>query len=107
MESPPVKSSLIMRGLGTIYGAGIAVRDLAYNAGVLRSRFVDKPVVCVGNVTLGGTGKTPFVRFMAADLLRLGKKPGILMRGYGGNYSGVKVVSASDTPAEVGDEACL
>ena len=66
------------------------------------------PVICVGNLTLGGTGKTPVALFLATHFLAKGKKVGFLTRGYGGRLKGpVRVVPAQHTAREVGDEPLL
>jgi tetraacyldisaccharide 4'-kinase len=68
----------------------------------------DVPVLCVGNFTLGGSGKTPAAIYLAKMLMEAGEKPFCLSRGYGGNIAGPKQVDAqSDNAAEVGDEALL
>ena len=63
------------------------------------------PVVVVGNVTVGGNGKTPLVSQIALDLKNLGYKPGIILRGYKGSFTGTKLISEETTSKEVGDEA--
>ena len=63
------------------------------------------PVVVVGNVTVGGNGKTPLVSQIALDLKNLGFKPGIILRGYKGSFTGTKLVNDNTTAKEVGDEA--
>ena len=66
------------------------------------------PVVCVGNLTAGGSGKTPVARDLAARLLRAGQAPHILSRGYGGRATGpLRVHPAQHGAAEVGDEPLL
>ena len=64
-----------------------------YRTGRSPSRRLSRPVVSVGNLTLGGTGKTPFVEFLADGLVREGRRPAILSRGYGRSSGGVVVVS--------------
>ena len=69
---------------------------------------VDVPVICVGNLSVGGTGKTPIAASIAANLSNRGKNPAILMRGYGGRLKGPTRVEASiHTINDVGDEALL
>jgi len=65
----------------------------------------DIPVIVVGNLTIGGTGKTPLVKYITTQLINKGYKPGIVSRGYGGNFKETLQVS-EDTPVkETGDEA--
>ena len=66
-----------------LYGGGAAVRASRYKRGILRRRRLPIPVVSVGNLTVGGTGKTPFVRALARRLIDGGHRPLILSRGYG------------------------
>ena len=69
---------------------------------------VDAPVICVGNLSVGGTGKTPVAASIAARLRSRGKSPAILMRGYGGRLKGpVRVDDFVHTAEDVGDEALL
>ncbi len=66
------------------------------------------PVVVVGNLTVGGTGKTPVAAWLVRELTRRGRRVGVVLRGYGGKHSGrVRVVAPDDDPADVGDEALL
>jgi tetraacyldisaccharide 4'-kinase len=66
-----------------LFGAGARLRGSLYDRGLLPIRQLDTPVVSIGNLTAGGTGKTPMVAFVAAALEELGLRPGILSRGYG------------------------
>ncbi len=91
---------------------GVALRAAAYRRGWLKARRLSRPVVSVGNLTVGGTGKTPLVRYVA-ELLRLkGWKPGILTRGYA-RKPGPEIVllepkvGRAPDPREVGDEPAL
>ncbi len=70
------------RPLAWAYGAGVAARRFAYERGLLRSERVPAPVLSVGNLTAGGVGKTPFVEWLARRLLRAGRRPAIVSRGY-------------------------
>ena len=63
------------------------------------------PIVVVGNISMGGTGKTPLVKFIATELTKRGFKPGLVSRGYGGKYSGTLEVSSETTYKQTGDEA--
>jgi len=64
-----------------------------------------KPIVVVGNISMGGTGKTPLVKFIASELVKRGFKPGLVSRGYGGKYSGTLEVTPETTYKQTGDEA--
>ena len=64
-----------------------------------------KPIVVVGNISMGGTGKTPLVKFIASELAKCGFKPGLVSRGYGGKYSGTLEVTSETTYKQTGDEA--
>src|SRR3954447_22946495 len=88
--------------LGVLYGRIAAGRMKAVGVAA------DIPVVCVGNLVVGGAGKTPVALEVAEFCRRLGLKPGFLSRGYGGSVEGPVLVSPSaHTAAEVGDEALL
>ncbi|MGH8278258.1 MAG: tetraacyldisaccharide 4'-kinase [Gammaproteobacteria bacterium] len=85
-----------------------ALRRAAYRLGLLRRIKLPVPVIVVGNIAVGGTGKTPFVIWLAGALQARGYSPGIVTRGYGGavQHWPLRVSAASD-PAMVGDEAVL
>ena len=68
-----------------LYGAMMRLRAAAYRGGVLRTDGLPLPTVAVGNLSVGGTGKTPIAAWIAAHYVARGKKPGILLRGYGGD----------------------
>jgi tetraacyldisaccharide 4'-kinase len=94
------------------YAALLSVRAAAYRFGVLRSYRLARPVISVGNIVLGGTGKTPLVARLAADLMARGLSVAVLSRGYGGSARGaVGIVSDGErllmTPEQAGDEPCL
>ena len=100
-RSPGVASTLLAP-FGALYGAVAAsrMRRPGRRAGV--------PVICVGNFTLGGSGKTPTAIAIAELLLATGRKPVLLSRGYGGSLAGpVPVDPQRHAAAEVGDEALL
>jgi tetraacyldisaccharide 4'-kinase len=78
-----------------------------YRTGLLAVGHPGIPVVVVGNFTVGGTGKTPLVAWLAARLLEAGRRPGIVLRGYGGRQRAPRLVRPDDDPDLVGDEAVL
>lgn len=67
----------------------------------------DIPVICIGNLVVGGAGKTPVALEVAELCRKLGRRPGFLSRGYGGSVEGPVIVSPALTAADVGDEALL
>ncbi|MGB6229337.1 MAG: tetraacyldisaccharide 4'-kinase [Litorimonas sp.] len=92
----------LLRPLGAIYawaGRRRRVRTESFDPGV--------PVICVGNATLGGTGKTPVAIYLLKSLRRLGINAHGLSRGYGGRLSGPVPVNPRHTAEEVGDEPLL
>lgn len=96
--------------LGRLYGMGARVRVAAYRQGWLRQRRLGHPVISVGNLTAGGTGKTPLVRWIAGRLLGRGLRPAILIRGYRRRRGPDAIVippklDRAPEPREVGDEA--
>jgi tetraacyldisaccharide 4'-kinase len=100
--------SLPLWPLGWLFRLLVALRRGLYHVGVLRSRHVGIPVVVVGNLTVGGTGKTPVAAWLARELTLRGHRVGVVLRGYGGRYSGgVRIVAADADAGEVGDEAVL
>ncbi|MDQ7053756.1 MAG: tetraacyldisaccharide 4'-kinase [candidate division KSB1 bacterium] len=69
--------------LSLLYGLGIALRNAAYDRGWLENHAVEALVISVGNISVGGTGKTPVTLFLSQELTRAGVRVGILSRGYG------------------------
>ena len=63
------------------------------------------PIIIVGNLTIGGTGKTPLVKYIAIELMKLGYKPGLVSRGYGGKYRRTLMVTNNTSVKQTGDEA--
>jgi tetraacyldisaccharide 4'-kinase len=94
--------------LSWLYGLAIALRRGAYRFGILRTRRFAVPLIVVGNITVGGTGKTPLVIWLAQYLRAKGLRPGIVSRGYGGRAKHwPQQVRPDSDPAAVGDEAVL
>jgi tetraacyldisaccharide 4'-kinase len=100
--------SLPLWPLGWLYRGAVAARRALYRSGLLRVQRVAVPVVVVGNLTVGGTGKTPVAAWLARALALRGYRVGVVLRGYGGRDTGrPRIVTAGSDPAEVGDEALL
>ncbi len=103
---------LFLAFLSHLYNGGVRTRFLAYRLGILRRRRLPAFVVSIGNLGVGGTGKTPAVRTLAGWALDQGYRPAVLSRGYGGNFRG-KVLVVSDgtriesAPVASGDEPYL
>jgi len=104
----PRWQSLPLWPLGWLFRVLVVLRGTLYRTGVLRMHRVAVPVVVVGNITVGGTGKTPVAAWLARQLGLRGHRVGVVLRGYGGRASGEpQVVTAGSDPAAVGDEAVL
>ncbi|MGA7753944.1 MAG: tetraacyldisaccharide 4'-kinase [Candidatus Sulfotelmatobacter sp.] len=96
-----------MNPLSTIYGGVVAARNSLYERKILRSHWLQGPVVSVGNLSAGGSGKTPFV-ILLGDLLKArGIKFDVLSRGYGRASRGVLLVDPGGLPQQFGDEPLL
>lgn len=93
--------------LSWLYGAVTALRRGLYRLGVLRSARLPVPVVVIGNVSVGGTGKTPLTIALADALRKRGYTPGVVSRGYGGSQKEPLLLDELPDPARVGDEPCL
>lgn len=98
----------LLTPLSWLFGAGVAARSALYGAGLLRpTRVEGLRVVSVGNLTVGGSGKTPVVRFLAEALRARGRSVAILSRGYGRSGTTPLRVDPRHSPVEVGDEPLL
>jgi tetraacyldisaccharide 4'-kinase len=89
------------------YCALVILRRWLYRTGILKSYQISVPLVIIGNISVGGTGKTPLLIALCDLLKKQGINPGIVSRGYGGNFTGQRLVDSSDTPVSVGDEPFL
>ncbi|MGA0039142.1 MAG: tetraacyldisaccharide 4'-kinase [Pirellulales bacterium] len=86
----------LLAGCSVPYGAAVIMRNLLYDTQLLKATAADVPVICVGNLTLGGTGKTPLVAWLARLLLEFNTRPAIVSRGYAASAG-----SVSDEAAEL------
>jgi tetraacyldisaccharide 4'-kinase len=93
--------------LSWFFGIVVFLRKYLYQHGWLKSYRLNVPVVVVGNINIGGTGKTPLVIWLAEQMKLAGYKPGIISRGYGGSAQQVTEVLSDSNAIEAGDEAVL
>ncbi len=112
MVDPPDLLYLLLRPLSPLYGIVMKIRAILYSCSFLKSSTMKVPVISVGNLCMGGTGKTPTVEYITKVLLKKGYSPAIISRGYGGNCK-EKVNIVSDgtqlllNAKEAGDEPRL
>ena len=102
---------IVLSALVGGYRGLLGAREWLYGRGLLRSRTLSCPVVSIGNLTVGGTGKTPAVDLAAGTLADLGRRVAIVSRGYGRRSSGIQVVADTASirldPVDAGDEPFL
>lgn len=96
-------SRIFLYPLSLIYGLITGLRNFLYDSGILPSVEFRLPVICVGNITVGGTGKTPHTEYLAG-LLRENFRVAVLSRGYKRNSRGFRIVTPASSVAESGDE---
>ena len=103
---------ILLRPVSWLFGMLVAIRRRAFSTGLLKSSIAGVPVIVVGNITVGGTGKTPLVLALADALKERGLHCGIVTRGYKREASGagneaVQIMPGSETGALISDEAGL
>lgn len=91
--------------LSWLYALGVAIRHFLYDKHLLLSFSVDVPTICVGNLAVGGTGKTPMVEYIVRLLLANGYHPAVLSRGYKRATKGFILADEQSSVATIGDEA--
>lgn len=89
--------------LSLLYGAGVTIRNLMFNWGLLKTHSFDVPIICIGNITVGGTGKTPHTEGVIS-VLKDHYQVACLSRGYKRKTSGFVLADRHSTVAEIGDE---
>lgn len=109
---PPLSRSISLLAwplapLGVAFLGLTRLKASLYASGALRKASLPAPSISVGNLTFGGTGKTPFTLFLAKLAQERGLNPAIVLRGYGRKSKGARLVTPESTVAEVGDEALL
>ena len=96
----------LLSPLAWLYGAVVVLRGRLYDRGILRATVVDLPTIGVGNLSVGGTGKSPMSIYLL-QFLRTAQHPALLSRGYGRKTSGYREVELGSLPSEVGDEPLM
>lgn len=96
-----------MNGLSHVYGCVVQARNALYDREILPARRLQAPVISVGNLSVGGAGKTPFVILLGEMLKQQGIAFDVLSRGYGRRSRGTLVVDPNGSPPEFGDEPLL
>jgi len=104
--------SIVLPPLSLLYGAVTRTRLSLYRRGTFQTTKLDRPVISIGNITTGGTGKTPLVEYVARTIASTGKKVCILTRGYGRKDPHLQVIVSDGygvlaSPSEAGDEPYL
>ena len=99
---------LLLLPLSSLFWLIVMFRRLAYQLRILPTRRVNVPVIIIGNITVGGSGKTPLVAWLVEHLRQSGWTPGIVSRGYGGqSKTWPQAVTAQSNPEQVGDEPVM
>jgi tetraacyldisaccharide 4'-kinase len=93
--------------ISLVFGVIIAIRRWLFKVGVFEQTRFPVPVIVVGNIYVGGTGKTPLVIWLSRQLRAHGFVPGVISRGYGGDASRMVEINAQMSPDDIGDEALL
>ena len=103
MEGDLIYINKKLKPLSWLYGLGVGFRNMLFEAGILRSRSYKVPVISVGNITVGGTGKTPHVEYLIR-LLKNQMNVAVLSRGYKRKSHGFVLAGKDTTMREIGDE---
>jgi tetraacyldisaccharide 4'-kinase len=103
----PTLAAVLLHPLAWIFGGAAALRRTGYRRHLLRRTRIGVPVVVVGNITAGGSGKTPLVAALVRALAARGRHPGIVSRGHGRRARDTREVHRADDPDDVGDEPLL
>lgn len=103
MEGDYIKINRWLRPLSSLYGLGVELRNQLFELNILKSRSFTTPVISVGNITVGGTGKTPHVEYLVR-LLSKEAKVAVLSRGYKRKTHGYQLADKDSTMRDIGDE---
>jgi len=105
---PSVVGQALLRPMAWLFAGLAAARRWSYRSGLKRSRRLPVPVIVIGNLTVGGSGKTPLVGYLTCALVRAGWRPGIVSRGYGRTErAAVRLPATAADPRQYGDEPVL
>ena len=96
-----------MNPLSALFGAAVRIRNELYDNGTLSTRRLEAPVISIGNITVGGSGKTPFLILLGSLLKQRGVPFDVLSRGYGRKTQGVLLVDPQGEARDFGDEPLL
>ena len=99
--------AVMLLPLAALFALAGSIRRSLFRAGVLASRRIGVPVVVVGNITVGGSGKTPLVIWLVEQLRARGYRPGVISRGYGRSGDGIAEVRSDSRVEDAGDEPLL
>jgi tetraacyldisaccharide 4'-kinase len=99
--------TVLLAPLSGLFRAAVTLRRFLYKTGILRSERMPVPVIVVGNISVGGTGKTPLVLWLVTQLRAAGYRPGIISRGYDGTLKAPQAVLANSDAGRCGDEPVL
>lgn len=103
MEGDHIKIWHWLRPFSWLYGFAVCIRNILFDSGVLHSERFDLPVICVGNITAGGTGKTPHTEYLIR-LLSRDHRVAVLSRGYKRKSKGFVLARTDTTMEQIGDE---
>lgn len=95
---------VLLAPLSWIYGGVVALRNALFDWGVLEQRQMGVPIISVGNITVGGTGKTPLTEYLISILLGKGRHVAMVSRGYKRKTKGYRLATTMSTADEIGDE---
>lgn len=99
------KFRLLLLPFSWLYGIVVTIRNWMFDSGIKKSQPIPGPSICIGNITVGGTGKSPLTAYIAK--LFEANRPVILSRGYGRKTQGLQVANPSSTASEIGDEPMM
>ena len=103
MEGDLIHINHWLKPLAWLYGVGVQIRNKCFDAGLLQQASFEVPVVCIGNITVGGTGKTPHTELLLKMLMKQ-FRVAVLSRGYKRKSKGFQLATTKSTMREIGDE---